>query len=61
MYTSLLALGIGTAFGVAAAVFLSEGYLGGFVFSVLKIFHVEFQPFWREAARAGGKYFEEPD
>ena len=46
MYTSVLALVIGTAFGVAAAVFLSEGYLGGFVFSVLKIFHVEFHPFW---------------
>ena len=38
--------GIGTAFGVAAAVFLSEGYLGEFVFSVLKIFHVQFHPFW---------------
>ena len=47
MFTSLLALVIGTAFGVAAAVFLSEGYLGGFVFSTLKIFHVEFRPFWR--------------
>ena len=46
MYTSVLALAIGSAFGVAAAVFLSEGYLGTFVFSVLKIFHVEFHPFW---------------
>ncbi|MGO8813947.1 MAG: phosphate ABC transporter permease subunit PstC [Terriglobia bacterium] len=46
LYTSVLALAIGTAFGVAAAVFLSEGYLGTFVFSVLKIFHVEFHPFW---------------
>jgi phosphate transport system permease protein len=46
MYTSVLALGIGTAFGVAAAVFLSEGYLGEFAFSVLKVFHVEFHPFW---------------
>lgn len=46
LYTSVLALIIGTAFGVAAAVFLSEGYLGEFVFSVLKIFHVEFHPFW---------------
>jgi phosphate transport system permease protein len=46
MYTSVLALVIGTAFGVAAAVFLSEGYLGGFVFSLLKIFHVEFHDFW---------------
>ena len=46
MYTSLLALLIGGAFGVAAAVFLSEGYLGGSVFSLLKIFHVQFHPFW---------------
>jgi len=46
MYTSVLALAIGTAFGVAAAVFLSEGYLGGFVFSVLKLFHVEYHSFW---------------
>ncbi|MGO8734784.1 MAG: phosphate ABC transporter permease subunit PstC [Terriglobia bacterium] len=46
LYTSVLALVIGTAFGVAAAVFLSEGYLGEFVYSVLKIFHVEFHPFW---------------
>lgn len=46
MYTSLLALLIGGAFGVAAAVFLSEGYLGGFVFSLLKIFHVQFHPMW---------------
>src|SRR5579862_3804497 len=28
LYTSVLALGLGTAFGLAAAVFLSEGYLG---------------------------------
>jgi phosphate transport system permease protein len=46
MFTSLLALVIGTAFGVAAAVYLSEGYLGESVFSLLKIFHVEFHPFW---------------
>ncbi len=46
IYTSVLALGIGAAFGVAAAVFLSEGYLGEFVFSILKIFHVQFHPFW---------------
>ncbi len=46
MYTSVLALGIGTAFGVAAALFLSEGYLGAVVFSILKMFHVEFHPFW---------------
>jgi len=46
LYTSLLALVIGSAFGVAAALFLSEGYLGGFVFAILKFFRVQFHPFW---------------
>ena len=46
VYTSLLALIIGSAFGVAAAIFLSEGYLGGFVFGILRIFHLEFHPIW---------------
>ena len=36
LYTSLLALLIGTAFGVAAAIFLSEGYLGQAVFPMLQ-------------------------
>jgi hypothetical protein len=31
--TAFLALGLGTAFGVAAAIFLSEGYLAQAVFS----------------------------
>src|SRR5215831_2001907 len=30
LYSSLLALAVGTAFGVAAAVFMSEGYLSDF-------------------------------
>lgn len=46
LYTSLLALVIGTAFGVAAALFLSEGYLGQFVFGILKTFKVHFHPVW---------------
>ena len=33
LYTSVLALVLGTAFGVAAAIFLSEGYLGQAVFA----------------------------
>jgi len=47
VYTSLLALLIGSVFGVAAAIFLSEGYLGGFVFGVLKFLHLEFHPVCR--------------
>jgi len=46
MYSSLLSLIIGTAFGVAAAIFLSEGYLGEFVFGILKLFGVQFHPTW---------------
>jgi len=44
LYSSLLSLIIGTAFGVAAAIFLSEGYLGEFVFGFLKLFRVHFHP-----------------
>lgn len=46
LYTSILALVIGTAFGVAAAIFLSEGFLGQFVFQILKALHLHLNPFW---------------
>jgi len=46
LYTSLLALFFGSAFGIAAAVFLSEGYLGEAVFKILKNFNLHFHPFW---------------
>jgi phosphate transport system permease protein len=46
LYTSLLALGVGTLFGVAAAIFLSEGYLGEAVFRFLRAFHLDFHPVW---------------
>ncbi len=36
LYTSVLAIVLGTAFGLAAAVFLSEGYLGQVTFAVLR-------------------------
>jgi phosphate transport system permease protein len=39
-----LALLLGTAFGVAAAIFLSEGYLGHFVFGLLKMFQWHLHP-----------------
>ena len=48
LYTSLLALIIGSAFGVAAAIFLSEGYLGEAVFKGLKAFNLHFHPIWRK-------------
>src|SRR5262249_59152896 len=46
LYSSLLALVIGTAFGLAAAIFLSEGYLASFVFELLKMFQLHFHPVW---------------
>jgi phosphate transport system permease protein len=46
LYSSLLALVIGTLFGVAVAVFLSEHFLATIVFSVLKVFGVQFHSFW---------------
>jgi len=46
LYTSLLALVGGSLFGVAAAIFLSEGYLGESVFKVLKLFNLHLHPIW---------------
>lgn len=46
LYSSLLALFFGTAFGLAAAVFLSEGFLASFLFGTLKMFGVEFHGIW---------------
>jgi phosphate transport system permease protein len=46
LYSSLLALFFGTIFGVAAALFLSEGFLASFLFKVLKIFGIQYHRFW---------------
>jgi phosphate transport system permease protein len=46
LYTSILALMIGTAFGLAAALFLSEGYMGQAVFALLRIFNLHLHSFW---------------
>jgi phosphate transport system permease protein len=46
LYTSVLALVIGTAFGVAAALFLSEGYLSQGAFAVLRGMGLHLNPFW---------------
>jgi phosphate transport system permease protein len=46
LYTSVLALGLGTAFGVAVAVFLSEGYLGQAVFALLCRMNLQLHPVW---------------
>jgi phosphate transport system permease protein len=46
VWTSTLALVLGTAFGVAASIFLSEGYLGAAAFTVLRAFNLHLRPFW---------------
>jgi len=46
LYTSVLAVVLGTAFGLAAAVFMSEGYLGQTVFSVLRRADLHLHPIW---------------
>jgi phosphate transport system permease protein len=48
LYSSLLALVIGGFFGVAAAIFLSEGFLAQGVFALLRLLRVEYRPFWRD-------------
>lgn len=46
LYSSVLALTVATAFGVAAAIFLSEGYLGEGIFGLLKMFGLDSNPHW---------------
>jgi phosphate transport system permease protein len=46
LYTSLLALFIGTSFGLAVAIFLSEGFLAGAMFRALKLIEREHTPGW---------------
>ncbi len=42
LYSSVLALIVGTAFGVTAAVFLAEGFVADYVFAALKVFNLQF-------------------
>jgi phosphate transport system permease protein len=46
LYTAVLALILGSAFGLAAAIFLSEGYLAETVFRLLRIFNIDASPSW---------------
>jgi phosphate transport system permease protein len=48
LYTSVLALIVGTAFGLAAALFLSEGYLSDVIFRALKTLKLDASPSWSE-------------
>jgi len=46
LYTSALGLTIGTMFGVAVAIFLSEGFLSSGVEALLRVLRVAEHPFW---------------
>ncbi|HKB13552.1 MAG TPA: phosphate ABC transporter permease subunit PstC [Vicinamibacterales bacterium] len=46
LYTSLLALALGSVFGIAVAIFLSEGYIGEAAFSMLRRFGMQTHPIW---------------
>ncbi len=46
LYSSVLAIFFGGILGLAVAVFLSEQFLSAFVFRILKLFGVQFHPFW---------------
>jgi phosphate transport system permease protein len=46
LYSSMLALVLGTLFGVAVAIFISEHFLSSIAFSVLKVFGIQFHSFW---------------
>jgi phosphate transport system permease protein len=46
LYSSLLALTIGSVFGVSVAIFLNEGYLGTTVYDTLRLFRLHLHPFF---------------
>jgi phosphate transport system permease protein len=46
LFTSALALALGSAFGVATAIFLSEGFLALATFTVLRALRLELRPGW---------------
>ena len=45
LYSSVLAVLIGTVFGLSVAIFLSERFLSSFVFQVLRFFRVEYHSY----------------
>ncbi len=46
--SSVLALILGTAFGLAAAVFLAEGFVNDAVSALLRVVKLEYHPVWRK-------------
>jgi phosphate transport system permease protein len=46
LYTSVLALMLGSAFGLAAAIFMSEAYLGQATYALLRAADLHLHPLW---------------
>jgi len=46
LYSSALAVIIGTVLGLSVAIFLSERFLSTFVYTILKLFGAQNHPFW---------------
>lgn len=46
IYSSVLAVMIGTVLGLAVAIFLSERFLSTFIFNILKVFGLQFHSVW---------------
>jgi len=46
-YSSLLAVALGSIMGLSVAIFLSERFLSTSVFQLLKLFGLQFHPFWK--------------
>jgi len=47
LYSSVLALMLGSAFGIAAAVFLAEGFLAQAIFVTLRALKLQYKPLWQ--------------
>ena len=59
LFSSALALVIGTVLGMAVAIFLSERFLSTFIYRILKVFGMQFHPVLGQAARQDGSAAEE--
>ena len=46
LYSSVFALILAIKFGLAAAVFLAEGFVGDSIFALLKVVKLQFHPLW---------------
>lgn len=57
LYSSVFALILGTAFGLAAAIFLAEGFVADGVFALLKTVKLQFHPVWGKLPRQADDLF----